>query len=198
LKLDRALPALCVALGILLAPPAAHAVRKREQENLPQNVPEKGDWRESTAAPPPYPLDGNLIEFKARGVSTNRFFVDGASLSVGEDRVIRFVLVVETLEKARNVSFAGLRCESKEWKDYAFANADRSWRVEQNASWRPVEDRSRNNHQYTLFRDYFCYGGVMSGGPAGDAKMLVRNLKYPLVQDNRTPRRYNSAPTRGN
>jgi hypothetical protein len=31
----------------------------------------------------------------------------------------------------------------------------------------------------------------MSGGPAGDARMLVRNLKYPLVQDNRVPRKYN-------
>jgi hypothetical protein len=199
LKADRLSQlALCVALGILLATPAAHAVRKREQENLPQNVPEKGEWRESDSAPPPYPLDSNLVEFKPRGQTTNRFLVDGSSLAVGADRVIRFVLVIETLDKARNVSFAGLRCESKEWKDYAFANPDRSWRVEQNARWRTIEDLTRNNHQYTLFRDYFCYGGVMSGGPAGDAATLVRNLKYPLVQDSRSPRRYNSAPTRGN
>jgi hypothetical protein len=64
--------------------------------------------------------------------------------------------------------------------------------VDEAAQWRLIRGRNVNNYQYSLFKDYFCYGGVMSGGPAGDAKVLVRNLKYPLVQDNRVPRRYNS------
>jgi hypothetical protein len=183
-----------LAAAVIGAVPAAHAVRDRSQENPITNFPEEAPWKESSVVPPAYPADRNLVEFKLSGLTSNRFYVDTSSLSVGQDEVIRFVLVIDTREKARNVSYAGLRCETQEWKDYAFANRDRTWRVDETAQWRPVRERNVNNYQHTLFKDYFCYGGIMSGGPAGDAKTLARNLKYPLVQDNRVPRRYNSTP----
>lgn len=189
--LRRVRIAFLLGLVAVLAAPAVHAVRQREKENLP--VAPDEEWRESAAvAPPPYPQDGNLIEFDPGGTTTNRFYVDGSSLTVGEDEVVRFVLVIETMGKTRNVRYAGLRCETREWKTYAFSDAGRGWRVDQGAQWQRVEDKNRNNYQYALAKDYFCFGGVTSGGPLGDAKALVRNLKYPLVQDNRTPRRYNS------
>jgi hypothetical protein len=196
LRLSTCLRGAVLALAAIAAIPAAHAVRDRQKENPITNFPEEGPWRESKVVPPSYPTDRSLVEFKLTGQTVNRFFVDTSSLSVGEDEVVRFVLVIQTPEKAQNVSFAGLRCETQEWKDYAFANRDHTWRVEEAAQWRLIRERNVNNYQYTLFKDYFCYGGVMSGGPAGDAKVLVRNLKYPLVQDNRAPRRYNS--TRSN
>jgi hypothetical protein len=188
---------LAMALAATLAAGPAHAVRMRENENPPNNVPEEGPWREQTVTPPSYPREGDLIEFRPSGQTSNRFYVDGTSLSVGADKVVRFVLVVESQARAQTVSFAGLRCKTREWKDYAFANPDRSWRIDQNAQWRPIQGLDHNNYQHSLFKDYFCYGGVMSGGPAGDVKRLVRNLKYPLVQDNRNPRRYNAAPGAG-
>jgi hypothetical protein len=188
----RRLPAaLLLAAAAIAMVPAAHAVRDRSKENPITNFPEEAQWSERNVAPPAYPQDRNLAELKLRGSTSNRFFVDIKSLSVGEDEVVRFVLVIETPEKAHNVTFSGLRCETQEWKDYAFANRDRTWRVDEAAQWRLIQERNRNNYQHTLFKDYFCYGGVMSGGPAGDAKVLVRNLKYPLVQDNRVPRKYN-------
>jgi hypothetical protein len=183
--------AVLLALGALAATTPADAVRKRDQENQGGNFPEKGPWRELQVAPPTYPEDGNLVELKLTGRTANRYYVDATSLSVGTDEVVRFVLVIRTPEDSGNVSYSGLRCESRQWKDYAFAGRDRNWRVDERAKWRPIQARSRNNVQETLFKDYFCYGGVMTGGPAGDAQGLVRNLKHPLVQDNRVPRRYN-------
>jgi hypothetical protein len=185
--------ALSLALAVLAAVPAAHAVRQRGGEL--NNVPEEPEWRESAATPPAYPQDGDLVEFRLSGTTGNRFFVDAKSLSVGEDEVVRFVLVIHTPGNASNVSFSAVRCQTQEWKDYAFGTRDQGWRVDEGARWRPIHERNRNNYQHTLFKDYFCYGGVMSGGPAGDARRLVYNLKHPLVQDNRVPRRYN---TRGN
>jgi len=188
----RRLPtALLLAAAAIAMVPAAHAVRDRSKENPITNFPEEAQWSERNATPPAYPQDRDLAELKLTGSTRNRFLVDTKSLSVGEDEVVRFVLVIETPEKAHNVTFSGLRCETQEWKDYAFANRDRTWRVDETAEWRLIQERNRNNYQHTLFKDYFCYGGVMSGGPAGDAKVLVRNLKYPLVQDNRVPRKYN-------
>jgi hypothetical protein len=188
----RRLPAaLLLAAAAIAMVPAAHAVRDRSKENPITNFPEEAQWSERNVTPPAYPQDRDLAELKLTGSTRNRFLVDTKSLSVGEDEVVRFVLVIETPEKAHNVTFSGLRCETQEWKDYAFANRDRTWRVDETAEWRLIQERNRNNYQHTLFKDYFCYGGVMSGGPAGDAKVLVRNLKYPLVQDNRVPRKYN-------
>ena len=186
-----------LTFAVVAAVPAAHAVRDRSKENPITNFPEEAPWKESAVVPPAFPADRNLTAFQPGGQTANRFYVDTSTLSVGEDDVVRFVLVIDTPEKARNVTFAGMRCETGEWKDYAFANRDRTWRVDEDAKWRPIRERSVNNYQYSLFKDYFCYGGIMSGGPAGDAKVLVRNLKYPLVQDNRVPRRYNST-TRSN
>jgi hypothetical protein len=185
----RAAVLLAAAAAALV--PVAHAVRDRSEENPITNLPEEAAWVERSVPPPAYPEPRNLAEIWLSGTTSNRFFVDTKSLSVGEDEVVRFVLVIQTPDKAHNVSFAGLRCETQQWKDYAFANRDHSWRLDEAAQWRLIEERNRNNYQHTLFKDYFCYGGVMSGGPAGDARMLVRNLKYPLVQDNRVPRKYN-------
>jgi hypothetical protein len=192
LNATRIFRAALLSLAVIGAVPAAHAVRDRQKENPITNFPEEAPWKESTVVPPAYPADRNLVEFKPGGLTSNRFYIDTSSLSVGEDKVVRFVLVVDTPEKARNVSFAGLRCKTQEWKDYAFGNRDHTWRIDDAAQWRPLQERHVNNYQHSLFKDYFCYGGVMSGGPVGDAKVLVRNLKYPLVQDNRVPRRYNS------
>jgi hypothetical protein len=177
-------------LAVLLAVTSAHAVRDRSQENQGNFEPEEA-FKELKVPPPAYPEDRNLIQFPVTPASRNRFSVDGSTLSVGEDKVIRFILVIDTPEKARNVSFAGLRCKTREWKDYAFGERDRTWRVDETREWRLIHDVNQNNYQYTLFKQFLCYGGVMSGGPAGKPETLVRNLKYPPVPDNRSPRRYN-------
>ncbi len=191
--LSRMRATLGLAIAMLAALPAAHAVRQRGAEI--NNFPDEPEWRESAATPPPYPRDRDLVEFRLSGLTGNRFFVDTSSLTVGEDEVVRFVLVAQAAGNANNVSFSAIRCETQEWKDYAFGTREQTWRVVADAQWRPIQELTRNNYQYTLFKEYFCYGGVMSGGPAGDAKRLVYNLKHPLVPDNRVPRRYN---TRGN
>lgn len=191
----RRLGAIALLLAAVVVANTAQAVRQRENENPPGNVERDGPWREAEIAPPVYPQGRDLVEFRPNGTTANRFYIDATSLTVGADEVVRFVLVIRSAADVDNVSFSGLRCETKEWKDYAFAGRDQTWRVDDKAQWRRIQVRTRNNFQETLFKDYFCFGGAMSGGPVGDAKTLVRNLKYPLVQDNRTPRRYNQ---RGN
>ncbi|HXV07730.1 MAG TPA: hypothetical protein VD791_06850, partial [Burkholderiales bacterium] len=56
---------------------------------------------------------------------------------------------------------------------------------------RPIQARGFNNYQHTLFKEFFCYGGVASGGPLGSAETIVRNLKHPAPQDNTVPRKFN-------
>ena len=176
-----------LALG-MIGP--ADAVRRRDQDPI-HGAHEELPFREVEVAPPPYPVHAGLIEFTPTGRTRNRFYVDGPSLSIGPDEVIRFVLVVRSPSKASNVTFSAVRCDTKEWKDYAYARTDKSWVVDEQAQWRPIKAQSFNNHQYTLFNEFFCYGGIKSGGPLGTAEAIVRNLKYPTPADAHAPRKFN-------
>ena len=180
-----------VALVTLLAVPVAQAVRDRSQENQ-GNFTEEEEIKELKVPPPAYPEDRNLIEFPVTPKSRNRYSIDGTTLTVGEDKIIRFVLVIDTPDRVRNVTFSGLRCKNKEWKDYAVGQSDRTWRVDETRQWRRIQEVNYNNYQATLFNEFFCEGGALKGYIAGKAETLVRNLKYPPEMDNHVPRRYNS------
>jgi len=174
-------------LGLMLAAPA-DAVRKREEENPITNAPEELPFKELDVAPPAFPQDKDLIEFTINGRTQNRYFVDGSTLSVDSDAIIRFVLEVRTPSGVRNVTFSGVRCETLEWKDYAFASPDRSWRTDAEADWNYVEKKNLNNYKRSLVDEFLCLSGVRKSSTRGSAKTIVRLLKNPPEPDNRTLR----------
>jgi hypothetical protein len=182
-----------VAVAALLAlsgvSPSATADRPGRGDQSPiQGVPEEDqEVAELQVAPPPYPRNSDLAEFKLRNPTTNRFFIDTSSLTVGKDRIIRFVMVIRTPENETNTRFSGLRCSDREWKDYAFASSDKSWKVDENAAWRPIQELRYNNYQDTLYGDYFCLGGILSSKPVGDARKLAKLLRNPPKRDPRIP-----------
>ena len=94
-------------------------------------------------------------------------------------------------EGARTVSYSGVNCKTAGWKDYAFGRDGDRWERVDDPQWREIRDQQMNNHQYTLASEFFCYGGIFSGGPMGDAKSIVRHLKHPATPDARVPARYN-------
>ena len=76
----------------------------------------KVEWKEIEAKIPPYPKDGNLVQFDAGPASPHRFYIDTQSLSIGDDGVVRYILVVKAAGGAVNVTYEGIRCESREQK----------------------------------------------------------------------------------
>ncbi len=116
-------------------------------------------WRETQVPPPAFPSPENLIEFSAGPAATARFMIDGSSLSVGEDGVIRFVLVIRTAGGATNVSFDGIRCDTRERRAYAYGRDDRSWHAVAEARWVPVNAGGSNSPYAALYRYYFCADG---------------------------------------
>jgi hypothetical protein len=135
-------------------------------------------WKESETELPPLPQKKDLIEFTLRNPSTGKFFVDGSTLTVGKDRVVRFALVIRSSEGVDNASFAGLKCRGREWKTYAYS-ADRDWRRVADPQWKPIPNLGYNNYQFTLAQDYMCTDSMFTGGPVGSAKFIVRTLRSP-------------------
>jgi len=120
-----------------------------------QREQEAKNWHEELATLPPYPKRGSLIEFDAGPATDFRFFVDSASLSVGDDGVVRYVLVARSPQGAENVSFEGLRCSNGEYKIYATGLGDRSWVRNRDAHWRSLAQRA-GMWRWVLAKDYFC------------------------------------------
>jgi hypothetical protein len=117
---------------------------------------EKKQWSEIQAQMPAYPKPGNLIPFEASAASPHRFFIDGASLAVGEDGVVRYTLLVKTAGGATNVSFEGIRCETREQKYYASGRPDGSWVRARDPQWRRIEYKEVNAQHGVLYREFFC------------------------------------------
>lgn len=122
---------------------------------------------------PAFPKDVDLKAFYVSPTTDNRFYIDRKSVSVVDDGVVRYTLVVVSSSGSRNVSFEGMRCESGEIRRYAFGRADGTWSKSRNARWEPIEGGAvRNRHHAALFGEYFC----PAGGIVGTAAEAIRAL----------------------
>lgn len=117
-------------------------------------------WVELSAQLPPYPKTENLVEFSVSSATRNRHFIDSASISVGEDEVVRYTVVIEAAGGAKNVSFEGVRCETGERRLYAYGHADGTWSKARNAGWEGIKMRSLLSYHKALYEDHFCPGGI--------------------------------------
>ena len=135
-------------------------------------VPEEKEFKEIEVAFPPYPKDSSLLEFQLRRNSQNHFYIDRNSLSIGEDRVIRYSVVVKSPSGARNISYEGLRCKTMEYRIYAFGVASGEWVTPRDSQWHRIESASYDL-RFTLYKDYFCDLEAIAGRSEQD---LIANL----------------------
>jgi hypothetical protein len=105
--------------------------------------------------------------------STNRFYVDGASLSVGAAGLIRYTIIIKSPSGASTVNFEGMRCPDWLRVLYAFGQSDGAWTRARNPEWKPIGGSGPNGYQYVLYRHYFCPEGV----PVRDAAQATAVLK---------------------
>ena len=142
------------ALVVLMAAAAAAPAQWRlfdsefDEENKP--------WSEIEAQLPSYPRTQDLIPFDAGSATAHRFYIDAPSLSVGEDGVVRYTLVIRTAGGATNVSFEGMRCETREQKYYALGRSDGKWTRARDPQWRRIEPREIHRHHNVLYGEFFC------------------------------------------
>lgn len=137
-------------------------------------------WQELEIQLPPLPKQDGLAGFFVSSATNNRFFVDPSAISVGDDGVVRYTLVVESDAGVRNVSYEGMRCETREKRLYAFGRGDGTWSKSRNDRWERVREATNNRHHAALFQDYFCPGGVIVRN-ADDARAALRRGGHPAI-----------------
>lgn len=140
-------------------------------------------WAELQQQLPAYPADENLIPLDVGAATSHRFFVDGKSVSVATDGVVRYTLVIKAAGGASNVSFEGIRCESREQKYYAIGRNDRTWARARNPQWRRIEFQHINAQHITLYGAYLCRGKIMMESAGQIVQALRRGPTRPQVTD---------------
>ncbi len=135
---------------------------------------DKKDFVEREVKLPPLPKDGNLLAFEPSAANANRFFIDADSISIGDDGVVRYTLVVRSPSGAENISYEGIRCETTEQKSYAFGRRDGTWSSVRAPVWRRIQYKDVNRQYGVLYASYFC----PDGGPVASVKEATNRFKY--------------------
>jgi hypothetical protein len=115
----------------------------------------------------------NLLSFYVSPTTTLDFAVDAKSVSVTEEGIVRFVLVVTSQSGASNISYEGIRCSTGERKLYAVGQTNGSWTGARRDVWETIIDRGINRQHAALAKDYFCETGMV----AGKAEVIVDRLR---------------------
>ncbi|MEW5893319.1 MAG: CNP1-like family protein [Pseudomonadota bacterium] len=120
---------------------------------------EQKPWQEIQAQLPPAPQANALIPFSVDATATAKYYIDNNSLSVGEDGVVRYTVVIVSAQGARTVNFEGMRCATGERKIYAFGRPNGEWVRNRYPRWEPIKARQQASYQRELYFSYFCAGG---------------------------------------
>ena len=115
----------------------------------------------------------NLLSFYVSPTTTLDFAVDAKSVSITEEGIVRFVLVVTSQSGASNISYEGIRCSTGERKLYAVGQTNGSWTAARRDVWEIIIDRGINRQHAALAKDYFCETGMV----AGKAEVIVDRLR---------------------
>ena len=151
-------------LALLLATAAGHA----------QFVTPDPDWREAEAPPPPSLRTEGLIPLDVPR-SSLRFGVDPASVALGSDGIVRYVVVAAMAGGAVNAMYEGIRCNTGEFKVFARHEPGRGW-VVANGPWRELHEQPVSRHSLAVARNGACMGQA----PNHSAAQIVRDLRAPV------------------
>lgn len=132
---------------------------------------EETPWQEkATEAPKTFSTD-KLQTFTVSQGSSLTYGIDPETLTVGEDWVVRYVLVARSASGALNVLYEGIRCQSAEVKTYARWDNNRSaWHTPSNSEWKALSFGGATRPAMILAKEGLCNGNSVNDNPL---KMLA-------------------------
>ncbi len=148
-----------ILVSCLMAEAAADKQRPFVDEAEPgTNFLGREAWKEADVEIPPTPRDQDLIPFVVDDAENKQFTyaIDERSLRVDEDYVVRYTLVTESRRGTRNYAFEGLRCQTKEYKVYAYGSSKGKLRPRKEPRWKALKEERFGRVHRDLHRYYMC------------------------------------------
>ena len=122
-------------------------------------IPEPVEWKEAETPPPPAFSVARIIPFEVSAGSGLKFGVDPATLSIGKDGVLRYVVVAQSSSGTINAMYEGIRCTTGEYKTYARYNPSGGWNSATSPKWEDMRTGQRSRHAYQMARQGACPDG---------------------------------------
>lgn len=137
-------------------------------------------WTEAAAAPPASFSTEALIPFEVMKTSALTYGIDPNTLTVGEDGVVRYVMVARSSSGALNVLYQGIRCATAETKTYGRLSDKGTWNASPDADWKALSFRGPTRPAMILARQGVCEGRTVTG----NVQKILAALKSDRI-DNR-------------
>lgn len=128
--------------------------------------PDAPRWQESTVTPPTtFNLD-QLQPFEVSRGAALSYGIDPKTLSVGEDGVVRYVMVARSASGALNVLYQGVRCQTAEVKTYGrWDNSASRWNASTQDDWQALSHSGATRPAKMLALAGICDGRTVNGNP---------------------------------
>jgi hypothetical protein len=137
--------------------------------------PEAEPWQETEVAPPVAFSTEDLQPFEVSQHAALAYGIDPKTLAVGQDDVVRYVLVARSSSGALNVLYQGVRCATAEVKTYGrWNNNTASWNVNSKEEWQALSFSGFTRPAMMLARAGVCDGRTVNGTP----QKMLNTLKH--------------------
>lgn len=166
---NKTLPSI-LALGLALLP--AVACRAAGGNGL-----DNPDWVEEQVPPPPSFAKDALIAIDMPVHVSVKVGVDPATIAVGADGVVRYVVVMNNASGSTSALYEGIRCITDEVKTYARFGSTGQWSLLDSPAWKELGDNTPSRHAIAFARQGGCINRL-----ATSQREIVAALKAPRKQ----------------
>ena len=121
------------------------------------------DWKEADAPPAPI-FDAatltRLVPFDVSIDSDLRWGIDPTSVHIGNDGLVRYVVVARSRSGVINALYETINCNKGEFKIHARHNGKGGWVVVEQPDWRSIYDKAPSKHALMLAKQGACTGNA--------------------------------------
>lgn len=118
---------------------------------------EEDEWEELDVRLPPFP-EPDQFHTLASQLPDSRLEIqlDPDSIRVGSDKVVRYLLRIRSPGGAANLFYEGLRCDTAQYRTYAYAGSQGDWQRMRGSDWQALNSGGTSRYRQLLQRRYFC------------------------------------------
>ncbi len=142
-----------------------------------QSIADNPDWMEiEVPAPPAFDLK-RLVQVEMTLRSQLTWGVDPATVNIGSDGVVRYVVVAQSASGVVNAMYEGIRCNKGEFRRYARHNPGSGWSAVTDTDWKSLRNTGASNHPAYLAKNGMCDGAA----PPDSVNEAMRRLHIGTV-----------------
>jgi len=153
--IGRAISVIALATSLAFA---AAAPAQRNPDDEKETPREEKEWKEIKGIQfPPVPKARNLIRLDLASLGARyEYFIDGSSILLGTDKVIRYTVVLQSDTGVRNVYFEGIRCETMEARTYGYATRQSGFKPLASSTWKGLRAFGPFAYRLLLADNFMC------------------------------------------